>query len=395
MTPLTAAIVGAGPAGLFTLDALLRQAPDVQVDVYERLPTPYGLIRSGVAPDHQGVKAVVRQFDRAFARDNVRLIADCDVGSALPLDLLREAYDLVFLATGAPRGRRLRVPGEELSGVYCAAAFMAWLNGHPDHRDLEPQVGERVVVVGGGNVALDVTRVLAKSEAEMASSDLCAHARRVTGAAQTITVVVRAPPEGARFTPTELAALGRLEAANVSVELPATADLSVQVVAALARLPSGSPAAAARIRFRFGLQPIEVLGRGRVEQVRFRGAGGDEVVAADTLIVAIGQEASPPVAMERTCPVGWAGGGRGDIPRARMEAAETARRMLAGATATPRAAARARLAAWLQDSGAGVLDWAAWRRIDVAECAAAVAPRPREKLVSWDALRDTARLYET
>ncbi|MCR5879628.1 FAD-dependent oxidoreductase [Phenylobacterium sp. J367] len=396
MTGLAVAIVGAGPAGLFTLDALLRQAPEVRVDVYERLPTPFGLIRHGVAPDHQGTKAVVRQFDRAFGRPNVRLIADCDVGPAVPLELLREAYDLVFLATGAPVGRRLGVSGEDLPGVYGGAAFMAWLNGHPDYRGLEPQVGEQVVVVGGGNVALDVTRVLAKTEAEMASSDLCAHARRITGVARSITVVVRSPPEKARFTSSELAALGRLKTASVAIELPATADLSVPAVAALAALSGGPPSAATSIRFRFALQPIQVLGSGRVEQVRLQGPGGvEENVAADTLILAIGQAASPAPPRERTCAVGWAAGGRGDIPGARAEAADSVRRMLAGATVAPREAARARLNAWLEASGADLLDWAAWRRIDAAERAAAVPPRPREKLASWESLRRVARLYET
>ncbi len=396
MNRLTAAIVGAGPAGLFTLDALLRQAPGVRVDLYERLPTPFGLIRSGVAPDHQGVKAVVRQFDRAFAREEVRLIADCEVGAALPLELLCEAYDLVFMATGAPLSRRLGVPGEDLDGVYPAAAFMAWLNGHPDHVDLNPQVGEQVVIVGGGNVALDVARVLAKTEAEMANSDLCAHARRITGAARVITLAVRAMPDQARFIPAEIAALCRLEAAQVGFELPAGADRSAPVAAALSAAPQRPSPARVRIDFRFGLEAIEVEGRDRVERVRFRGSDGlHDCVPADTLIVAVGQEAGAPAVKARTYPVGWAAGGRGDIPAARAEAAAAVRRALAEAAPQPREAAYAQLEGQLEETGRGFLDWAAWRRIDAAERAAALGSRPREKLVSWGALREAARLYET
>lgn len=389
------AIVGAGPAGLFTLCALLREAPGASVDVFERLPTPFGLVRSGVAPDHQGVKAVVRQFERAFATDRVRLVADCEVGGDIPLSLLADAYDMVFLATGAPHARRLGVAGEDLPGVYSAISFMGWLNGHPDHASLQPRIGERVVIVGGGNVALDVARVLAKTPREMESSDLCAHARHLCGRARSITIVARGGPEATRFSPTELKALSRLEAAAFQVELPSGADRSAPVVAALAALETTPPAGATRICFRFGLTAGEAVGEGCLEQVRFQRADGSaEALDADMLISAIGQQAAL-AGSEAVHAVGWASGERGDIPASRAQALGVVRQALETMRPVPRQAARARLDEVISSSGAGYLDWAAWKRIDQAEISSAAPPRPREKLVSWAALRATARLHET
>lgn len=390
------AIVGAGPAGLFSLCALLREAPGASVDVFERLPTPFGLVRSGVAPDHQGVKAVVRQFERAFATDRVRLVADCEVGGDIPLSLLADAYDMVFLASGAPHARRLGVAGEDLPGVYSAISFMGWLNGHPDHASLQPRIGERVVIVGGGNVALDVARLLAKTPREMASSDLCAHARHLCGRARSITIVARGGPEATRFSPTELKALSQLEATALQVELPPGVDRSAPVVAALAALETTPPAGATRICFRFGLTANEAVGEGRLERVSFQRADGSvEALDADMLICAIGQKTSAMAGSETVHAVGWASGERGDIPASRAQALRVVRQALETMRPLPRQAAGARLDEVIASSGAEYLDWAAWKRIDQAEISAAAPPRPREKLVSWAALRAAARLHKT
>ncbi|MEW5683660.1 MAG: FAD-dependent oxidoreductase [Pseudomonadota bacterium] len=393
--PLTVAVIGAGPAGLFALDALLRQAPNARVDVYERLPTPFGLIRTGVAPDHQGTKAVVRQFDRAFAQDRVRLIADCEVGQAVPLTLVADAYDLVFLATGAPRPRRLGLPGEELPGVYSASILSAWMNGHPDHSDLQPRLGERVVIVGGGNVALDMARVLAKTPEEMAASDICAHARPLCGVRRSITVAVRARADATRFSAAEVAALARLQGCGVAAELAADLDPASPVVAVLEAFAATPSSGAAHLRFRFDLAPVEIVGRSRVEAIRVRrGDGGEEAIPTDNVISAIGHESAPAPASPRTYAVGWASGGRGDIPSSRAEAAATVRAALVEAAAEPRAEARARLAAAVT-AAATPIDWRGWKQIDAAEIAAAEPPRPREKLVTWRDLREVAGSRDT
>lgn len=389
--PLAVAVIGAGPAGLFALDALLRQAPNARVDVYERLPTPFGLIRTGVAPDHQGTKAVVRQFDRAFAQDRVRLIADCEIGQAVPLALVADAYDLVFVATGAAGPRRLHVPGEDLPGVYAGGVLSAWMNGHPDHADLQPRLGERVVIVGGGNVALDIARVLAKTPDEMAASDICAHARHLCGVPRQITVAVRSKADATRFSAAEVAAFARLQACAAEADLPADVDRASPVTAALEALAAAPPTGPTRLRFRFELTPLEIVGRSHVEAIRVRrGDGSEESITADSVISAIGHASDPAPSLPRTYAVGWASGRRGDIPSSRAEAAETVRAALLEAAAEPRTAARARLAATVK-AAVTPIDWRGWKQIDAAEVAAAEPPRPREKLAAWRDLRAAAR----
>ncbi|MEK7687272.1 MAG: FAD-dependent oxidoreductase, partial [Pseudomonadota bacterium] len=158
------AIVGAGPSGFYAADGLLRANPELHIDLIDRLPTPHGLVRAGVAPDHQGTKAVARQFDRLLAQPDVRFAGNLEIGRDLSWDALRAAYDAVIVATGMVIDRKLGVPGEELPQVWGSWRFVAWLNGHPDFRQ-GPDLSQvrRVAVIGNGNVALDVARLLAKS----------------------------------------------------------------------------------------------------------------------------------------------------------------------------------------------------------------------------------------
>src|SRR5689334_10828539 len=147
--PLQVAVVGSGPAGCYLVERLIRDAPQSRIDVLDRLPTPYGLVRAGVAPDHQGTKAIQRVFERALARDGVRFWGNVEVGRDVTLDELRQLYDAVVLATGAPEDRRLGIPGEDLPGVCGSGAFVRWVNGHPDAEDLAPLVARtrRAVVI--------------------------------------------------------------------------------------------------------------------------------------------------------------------------------------------------------------------------------------------------------
>ena len=207
------AIVGAGPSGFYAADGLLRARPDLHIDIIDRLPTPYGLVRAGVAPDHQGTKAIVRQFEKLLAQPDVRFAGNIEVGRDLSWDEFDAAYDAVIVATGMVIDRKLGVPGEDLPHVWGSWRFVGWLNGHPDFR-AGPDLSKvkSVAVIGNGNVALDVARVLAKSADEMAKSDIVPEAGAAIAAAPLtdIHVIGRRGPEHASFTNNELAEMGRL-----------------------------------------------------------------------------------------------------------------------------------------------------------------------------------------
>src|SRR5688572_4621410 len=172
------AVIGSGPAGYYTAEACQKQFGDeVRIDIIDRLPTPYGLIRAGVAPDHQSIKAVSRRYEAVSLSNNVRFVGNVTVGRDVTIEELLGLYDAVVLATGAPVDRPLGIPGEHLPGVIGSAAFVGWYNGHPEHSQLVPPLdADAAVVIGNGNVALDVARILAKSPAEFVGSDIAAHA---------------------------------------------------------------------------------------------------------------------------------------------------------------------------------------------------------------------------
>ena len=178
MQVLQIAIIGSGPAGYYTAEAAQKQWGDaVRVDIFDRLPVPYGLIRSGVAPDHQSIKGVSRRYEAVALSDNVRFIGNVTVGPDISIAELQALYDAVVLATGAPHDKALGLPGEHLPNVHGSAAFVGWYNGHPQFANLDPDLsGGSAVVIGNGNVALDVARILAKTRAEFAGSDIVAHA---------------------------------------------------------------------------------------------------------------------------------------------------------------------------------------------------------------------------
>lgn len=169
---ISVAIVGAGPSGFYTAAALLKSCEDCRIDIIEALPTPYGLIRGGVAPDHQSTKGVWRAFARTAADPRVAYYGNVRLGSDVGLEDLRDLYDAVVIATGAALDRKLEIPGGDKRGTFGAAGFVGWYNGHPDFRDLDPDLNTPAVcVVGIGNVAIDVARILVKTPEEMATSD--------------------------------------------------------------------------------------------------------------------------------------------------------------------------------------------------------------------------------
>src|SRR3954449_6005865 len=215
------AIVGAGPAGAFAAAALLRRRGDAEIDLFERLPTPWGLLRGGVAPDHQEIKRLQDTFDRQTLRRGCRFLGNVEVGTDVLHDELMRHYTAVIYAIGAQTDKSLGVPGEDLPGSWAATEFVAWYNGHPDYRDLEFDLsGRTAVVVGNGNVAADVARMLALTYDELAVTDVADHALEVLRDSSITEIVVlgRRGPAQAAFTNPEVLELGELADADVIVD---------------------------------------------------------------------------------------------------------------------------------------------------------------------------------
>src|SRR5688500_5855340 len=221
------AIVGAGPAGAFAAERLLHNHGAMQIDLFERLPTPWGLLRGGVAPDHQEIKRLDDTFDRETLGRGCRFFGNVEVGTDISHAELAEHYTAVIYATGAQTDKSLGIPGEDLPGSWAATEFVAWYNGHPDYRDLEFDLStQRAVVIGNGNVAADVTRMLTLSPEELARTDVADHALEALrdSRVEEILVVGRRGPLQAAYTNPELLELADLEDADVIVD-PAEAKL--------------------------------------------------------------------------------------------------------------------------------------------------------------------------
>ena len=322
--PLRVAIVGSGPSGSYAAGHLLQQAArPVEIDVYDRLPTPWGLVRGGVAPDHPKIKSVTRRFEKTAAQPDVRFFGHVEVGRDIGADDLARWYDAVVWAVGTAGDRRSGIPGEDLPGSVSATEFVGWYNGHPDFRDLEFDLsGERAIVIGNGNVALDVARMLTLTHDELAVTDIADHALETLrdSSISEIIVLGRRGPEQAAFTTPELLELGELTAADVAVdpreldvpdalrepELSHTARRNAEVLAEYAqRSPSDKRK---RIVLRFLASPVEILGDGRVEAVtvarnelvrdergslRAKATGDTETIDAGLVLRAIGYTGTP------------------------------------------------------------------------------------------------------
>jgi ferredoxin--NADP+ reductase len=279
------AVVGAGPAGFFTAEALLKsQAPLFDVDVLERLPTPFGLVRSGVAPDHQQIKSVHKTFEKTAAHGRFRFLGNVQVGRQVSVAELSLHYDQVVYAIGSAADRRLGIPGEELTGSYAATAFVGWYNGHPDFVDFPFDLSHpRAVVVGVGNVALDVARILLRSPDELARTDIAGHALKALreSAVREVVLLARRGPAQAAFDVKELRELAAvpgvrvaLEPSQLAPEAGRLAELDLATrrsVEAMLALAVAEPTPAERtLRLEFLASPAELLddGRGHVRAVR-------------------------------------------------------------------------------------------------------------------------------
>jgi len=306
------AIVGAGPAGYFAALALNNlQSEELQfsIDMIERLPTPWGLVRSGVAPDHPKIKTVAKVFEKVANEPNFRLFANVELGTDVTIEQLKEMYDAVVIATGSALGKRLGIPGEDLPGSMSAAAFVPWYNSHPDFKDEEIDLSsESAVVIGAGNVAMDVARMLALEPSELDPTDTADHAITAfkESAIRNVVISARRGPEHAAFTSPELRELPKLEHTNVIIE---KSDIEAALsrageapekdvksnLDAMLLIAEQEPTNHARtMKFQFLATPIEIKGANRVEEVVFKRTGTEETfsIKCGLVITAIGYEAA-------------------------------------------------------------------------------------------------------
>jgi ferredoxin--NADP+ reductase len=306
------AIVGAGPAGYFAalaLNNLQNEELQFSIDMIERLPTPWGLVRSGVAPDHPKIKTVAKVFEKVANEQNFRLFANVELGTDLTIEQLKEMYDAVVIATGSALGKRLGIPGEDLPGSMSAAAFVPWYNSHPDFKDEEIDLScESAVVIGAGNVAMDVARMLALEPSELDPTDTADHAIAAfkESAIRSVVISARRGPEHAAFTSPELRELPKLEHTNVIIE---KSDIEAALsrvgedpekdvksnLDAMLLIAEQEPTNHARtMKFQFLATPIEIKGANRVEEVVFKRTGTDETfsIKCGLVITAIGYEAA-------------------------------------------------------------------------------------------------------
>ena len=313
MAQYKVAIIGAGPAGYFAAQALQNlQSDDLSfsIDIIERLPTPWGLVRSGVAPDHPKIKTVAKVFEKVATAGNVRLFANVELGKDLSIEDLKARYDAVVIATGTSQGRTLGIPGEDLPGSMSAANFVPWYNAHPDFKDESVDLStSTAVVVGAGNVAMDVARMLALEPSELDPTDTADHAIDALKASAVRTVIIsaRRGAEHAAFTSPELRELPKLEHTNVIIEKKDIDEALARVgenvekdvksnLDAMALIADQVPAGHERtMKFQFLATPKEIRGTGKVEEIVFTKTGTEEEfsIKCGLVITAIGYEAIP------------------------------------------------------------------------------------------------------
>jgi ferredoxin--NADP+ reductase len=448
--PLRVGVVGSGPAGFYAAGALLGGEVPVEADMIERLPTPWGLVRLGVAPDHPKIKSVSRAFEKIADRPGFRFLGNVEVGRDVHHSDLVELYDAVVYTVGAQSDRRMGIPGEDLAGSWPATEFVAWYNGHPDYQDLDFDLAvQRVVVVGAGNVAVDVARMLALTPEELGPTDTtdAAIAAIIGAGIEEIVMLARRGPAQAAFTTPELIELGELAGCDIVVD-PADLELDPASAAALegdtnatrnlevlreyaARPLRGHPK---RLFLRFLVSPVELLGAERVEAVEIvrnrleaDESGAVRAVATDEretlpcglVFRSVGYRgvALPEVPFderrgtirnvggrvvdESGAPLhgvycaGWIKRGpSGVIGTNKKDASETVQLLfedvLDGRLA-PKGATAAAVDALLEERGVAVVPQEGWAAIDEAErVAGEKLGRPRVKLATWDALLQAA-----
>ena len=446
--PLRVAVVGAGPSGFYAAAALLKEEDfEVTVDMFDRLIAPHGLVRYGVAPDHQNIKAVAKTYDRTVAEPGFRYFGNVDFGKDITHAELRRHYDVIFYATGAQTDRRLNIPGEDLPNSMSATEFVAWYNGHPDHRDLNPDLScEAAIVVGVGNVAMDVARILVKSVDELKGTDITDYALEALAKSniKDVYIVARRGPAQVKFTNVEIREFGHLaiadaivldgelrldRASSAAIEGDTAMQKNLDYLRAYAEI--GSRGKPRHVHFRFLLSPVEIIGEnGKIVAVKMEknqlrpvaagditatGTGVFETIPAGLILRSVGYKGVPlpdvPYdARKGTIPnehgrildpateriiggeyvVGWAKRGpTGVIGTNKPDSIESVNSMLEDlqkqkieAAADPNPDA---VVALLKERGVRYVTADEWRQIDAAEVAAGKEQgKPRVKFVERD-----------
>ena len=428
------AVIGSGPAGYYTAEALDRKfGGDVRVDIIDRLPVPFGLIRFGVAPDHQSIKAVAQRYELIAMEKTVRFAGHVAVGQDVTVAELLDLYDAVVVATGAPADRPLAIPGGDLPGVIGSAAFVGWYNGHPDHTRLDPPLDTATAaVIGHGNVALDVARILARAPEEFAGTDIAAHALAALAESRIAQVhlVGRRGPHQITMTPKELGELAHLARAAPRVDPadlpPPESDTALETglrkaVGQLRDFAAASPDAPVTIDFDFHVRPIAIEGDGKVERLivartrllpdgTLEDSGETRTIPCGMVVSCIGYR-TPPIpgvpyderagrfANEegRIAPglyaVGWARRGpTGTIGSNRPDGYRIADIIAQDIAGDSGKQGRDGLDALLARRGVDVVTFRDWQKIEAAEAARARDGAPREKftaIADMLAARDT------
>jgi len=318
--PLRVAIIGSGPSGFYAAEALLKSDPHIEVDMFERLPSPFGLVRLGVAPDHAKIKNVIKIYERIAQKDGLRYFGNVEIGSDITVDVLKKYYDVSIFANGAQSDRNLNIPGEDFSGSWPATEFVAWYNGHPDFRDIEFDFShETAIVIGQGNVAADVCRILCKTVDELKHTDIAQHAldQLAESKIKHVYMVGRRGPVQAKFTQLEIKELGDMDdcAAIIKEEVftfdaasqaefddpeSKTAAKNIPTMKTIAKQNRGN--ASRTLHFEFCKSPVEIKGETKVEsivlehneltgeafKVKARGTGATEEIPCGLVFRSVG-----------------------------------------------------------------------------------------------------------
>jgi ferredoxin--NADP+ reductase len=420
------AIIGSGPAGYYTAEAATKLwGEDVKVDIFDRLPVPYGLIRTGVAPDHQSIKGVSRRYETTNLADNVRFVGNVTLGEDVSIAELQSLYDAVILATGAPHDRKLDIPGADLPGVIGSAAFVGWYNGHPQFAELHPPLEtDTAVVIGMGNVALDVARILAKTRDEFAGSDIVGHALEALQGSGIRRVVIlgRRGPHQIMMTPKDLGELGHLSRAAPRVDAPDMPEAgedallepglrkSVSHLRSFAAIPESHYGdVPIEVAFDFFAAPVAIEGAGKVEAIvvertaveagRAVGTGETYRIPCGLVVSCIGYQTSPIPGVPfderqgrfandegRILPglycVGWARRGpSGTIGTNRPDGFAIIEKVAADIGGGSGKRGRAGFDTLAENRNLDVVTFRDWKKIEAAEEARARAGAPREKFV--------------
>lgn len=415
MTTPAVAIVGAGPSGCYLAQALRKQWAEARIDILDRMPVPFGLVRYGVAPDHVGTKMVTRQFERLFERDGIGFYGNVTLGCDLSLDDLRKAYDVVILATGLSADRLLDIPGSTLPGVYGAGSITRRFNDHPDEHELSLDLGQSTVIIGQGNVGIDVLRLLSKPIEAFEGSELSSEAFSACRARPLlrIDIVGRSQAVDAKCDAAMLKELGRLDGLSFHFSEPLPAPESAATKEARQRIETfhelaereGTEGGSCQIHFHFGWTPAEVLGDSRVTGVRFQDGQRSLDLSADSVITAIGfteQGSCQPETPEAIQPddegrldsrlycTGWARRGpRGTIPDNRQDARAVAAAIVADTDGL--VLGRPGFSALPESVITKATDFSGWKRIQAVENAEAPEGRTSQRISNLARLLQIAK----